>query len=252
MVGQLVTAAFCLWLPHTPPAGRRDANAPALTGSETLALIGQPLFVALLILAVLAHIPSQFYYAYSNVYFNWAGMKFAAAKMTFGQCIEVCCMLLLPALLGLRVRIKSLILVGMAAWLVRFVMMGVAADPATWGRQGLLYAAILLHGVAFTFVTISLQLEVDRCAGHKRRATAQGLLSVAIQGFGCFLGAELAGVAGASILPADDISGSSPGAWLRFWMLPAYGAGAVWLLAWTLLPRENGQGSGLLEKTGQI
>ena len=49
-----------------------------------------------MILAVLAHIPSQFYYAYSNVFFNWTGMEFAAAKMTLGQGVEVGCMLLLP------------------------------------------------------------------------------------------------------------------------------------------------------------
>jgi nucleoside transporter len=237
MYGQLATAAFCLWLPHTPPAGKRAADAPGLSGSETRGLIRQPLFIALMILAVLAHIPSQFYYAYSNVYFNWIGMEYAAAKMTLGQMIEVLCMLVLPLLLA-RISIKSLILIGLTAWVIRFAIMGVAADPSAWGRQGQLYAAILLHGVAFTFVTISLQLEVDRCAGHKRRATAQGLLSVAIQGFGCFLGAELAGATGARLLPVD-ISGSAPAAWQMFWTVPACGAATVWLLTLLLLPRDR-------------
>jgi nucleoside transporter len=235
--GQLATAVFCLWLPHTPPAGRRAADSHGLSGSETLDLVRQPLFVALMILAVLAHIPSQFYYAYSNVFFNWTGMEYAAAKMTFGQMVEVLCMLLLPLLLA-RISIKSLILVGLAAWVVRFVLLAAASPPTAWGRQGMLYLAILLHGAAFTFVTISLQLEVDRCAGHKRRATAQGLLSVAIQGFGCFLGAELAGAAGARILPLE-ISTATPGAWQSFWALPACGAAAVWLLTWLLLPRDR-------------
>jgi nucleoside transporter len=239
MYGQLATAAFCLWLPHTPPAGRRAADPLPLSGSETLDLLRHPLFIALMILAVLAHIPSQFYYAYSNVFFNWSGMEYAAAKMTFGQMVEVLCMLVLPLLLA-RISIKSLILVGLAAWVVRFVMLAAAADPGLWGRQSLLYAAIMLHGVAFTFVTISLQLEVDRCAGHTRRATAQGLLSVAIQGFGCFLGAELAGRAGARTLPVD-ISGAPPGAWQFFWAIPACGAAAVWVLTLLLLPRDRAQ-----------
>ena len=77
-----------------------------------------------------------------------------------------------------------------------------------------------------------------RCAGHKRRATAQGLLSVAIQGFGCFLGAEMAGMAGARMLPVD-ITAATPGAWQAFWTLPACGAAAVWVLTLLLLPRDK-------------
>jgi nucleoside transporter len=238
MVGQVVTAAFCLWLPHTPPAnGMRATAAKTWDNSQTLDLVRQPLFIALMALAVLAHIPSQFYYAYSNVFLNWTGMEFAAAKMTLGQVVEVCCMLLLPLLLA-RISIKSLILVGLGGWLARFVMLAIAAYPSTRGRMDLVYAAIMLHGVAFTFVTISLQLEVDRCAGHQRRATAQGLLSVAMQGFGCFLGAELAGLAGARILPTD-IAIAPPQAWSTFWLLPAGGAAVVFLLAAVLLPRDR-------------
>jgi hypothetical protein len=191
-----------------------------------------------MVLAVSAHIPSQFYYAYSNVFFNWTHMRAAAAKMTLGQLVEVGAMIFLPLVLG-RMRLKSVILIGLAVWALRFLMLAAASAPTATARDPLLYAAILLHGVAFTFVTISLQLEVDRCAGRHRRSTAQGLFSVAVQGFGCFAGAQLAGMAGAQLLPVDVQTAASTG-WHSFWLLPAAGAAAVFVLAAGIIPGDDG------------
>jgi Nucleoside H+ symporter len=164
-------------------------------------------------------------------------MPYAAAKMTLGQCVEVACMLLLPAVL-LRVSVKTAILVGLAAWLSRFVWLAVAASPQTPGRNLLLYGAILLHGVAFTLVTISLQLEVDRCAGKHRRATAQGMFTVAVQGLGCLAGAQLAGAAGARWLPVE-IQHATVAGWQTFWLLPACGAAILLGLTTVILPGKT-------------
>jgi hypothetical protein len=232
----LATAAFCLWLPHTPPTRHGDAEGTGAPRSDIWELLGQRPFVLILALAALAHMPSQFYYAYCNVFLNWMGVTSAAAKMTMGQVVEVATMILLPAVL-LRVSIKWSIVAGLAVWSLRFWMLAAAAD-ATVGRYALVYGAILLHGVAFTLVTISLQMEVDRIAGRRRRATAQGLLSVAMQGVGCFLGAELAGMAGARWLPAE-LSAASGSGWNTFWALPAWGAAAVMIIAAGLLPRDS-------------
>jgi nucleoside transporter len=238
-VAQLVTAACCLALPHTPPvnhASRRSATT-ALAPGLWRELFHLPRFRALMLLAVLAHIPSQFYYVYSNVFFNWTGMPAAAAKMTLGQVVEVGCMLLLPVVI-MRVSVKAAIVVGLSAWSARFLMLAAASSPTMPGRDALLFTAIALHGVAFTLVTISLQLDVDRCAGRQRRATAQGLFSVAVQGFGCFAGAQLAGAAGARWLPTEVQQATFSG-WQLFWLLPACGSAAVLLLAVLVLPRET-------------
>jgi nucleoside transporter len=235
VVSALITAAFCLWLPHTPPT-RRDGDRTVESRGDMWRLLRQGPFIVLLALAALAHMPSQFYYAYSNVYLNWMGVTSAAAKMTMGQVVEVVSMILLPAVL-LRVSVKWSIVAGLGVWSVRFWLLAAAAD-AMVGRFVLVYGAILLHGVAFTLVTISLQLEVDRSAGRRRRATAQGLLSVAMQGIGCFFGAELAGLAGARLLPAE-LSAAAGEGWHVFWTLPAWGAAAVALIAAVTLPRDN-------------
>jgi nucleoside transporter len=244
VVGELVTAAFCLLLPHTPPGNRRvggQAPSRGISGSQTLDLVRQPRFIALIVLAALAHIPSQFYYAYCNVYLNsWIGMESTAAKMALGQVVEVICMFSLPVLL-MRVSVKASILGGLLVWGSRFWMLAAAASPALSGRAVWIYTAILLHGVAFTLVTISLQLEVDRCAGKRQRATAQGVLAVAMQGVGCFIGAELAGRAGAWWLP--ELERATYDGWYAFWLVPASICGAVFLAAAIMLPgraRQSG------------
>jgi nucleoside transporter len=234
----LITAAFSLTLPHTPPLNRRlrSEHSPLPSKSQLWELVRDWRFAALLVLAVAAHVPTQFYYAYSNVYFRWTQMEYAAAKMTLGQVVEVGVMLLLPAVL-VRVSVRTAIVAGMGIWTLRFGMMAIAASPPTPRRDVLLYAAIMLHGVAFTLVTISMQLEVDRCAGPRRRATAQGLFSVAVQGLGCFAGAQLAGLAGAALLPIE-VQNATPSGWGRFWLLAALGAAGVTLMAVVLLGRR--------------
>jgi nucleoside transporter len=237
-VGQLLTAAWCVTLPHTPPAnkGFKPSAAGAISGSQTFGLLRQPRFLLLMGLAVIAHVPSQFYYAYANVFFNWAGLEKPAATMTLGQCTEVACMILLPMVL-LRISVKSAILAGLTVWTARFWMLSQAAlveDPL---KELLLYVAILVHGIAFTLVTISLQLDVDRCAGRRRRATAQGLLSVAMSGLGCFIGAEFAGIMGAWWIP-DGLSVGAAAGWQWFWLVPAGLSAAVFAVTAVFLPAD--------------
>jgi nucleoside transporter len=239
LVGELLTAAFCLVLPHTPPTNKPSKTSTGnFSASQTVDLIRDPRFLLLMALAVLAHVPSQFYYTYFNAYLNtWVEWDHTAAKMTLGQLVEIFCMLLLPAVL-MRVSIKASILIGLAVWTVRLWMISLSPAMAAGSRDVLLYAAILLHGIAFTLVTISLQLDVDRCAGRRRRATAQGLLSVAMSGLGCFIGSELAGISGARLLPRELEAASAAG-WEHFWQIPAGIAGLVWVLTAVFLPRDR-------------
>ncbi len=241
LVAELVIAAFCLFLPHTPPAKRRPVGAVGgFSGSQTLDLIRERRFIALMALAVLAHIPPQFYYAYFNVYLNTSvGWSRTAAKMTLGQVVEVVCMLLLPALL-LRVSIKTSILIGMAVWTGRFWLISASASMPSASQDVALFTAILVHGVAFTLVSIALQMDVNLCAGPRRRATAQGLLSVAMSGMGCFIGAELSGLFGARLL-STQLESATADAWRLFWLVPTGISATVLVLTALLLPGAKRQ-----------
>lgn len=239
MVGQLMTAAFCCVLPHTPPSNRQTGGqGSGFSLAATFALVRQPRLLLLLSLAVLAHAPTQFYYSYLNVYLNtWVEMTDTAAKMALGQVVEVGCMIVLPALL-LRISVKTSILIGLAIWTLRFGLFSLTTWPETWGRMGWIYFAILAHGLAFTLVSISLQLDVDRCAGRKHRATAQGLLAVSMSGVGAFIGAQLAGDVAASWLPAE-LSEATAAGWRSFWLWPTFLMGGVLVSAALFLPQDK-------------
>ncbi|MEQ8839241.1 MAG: hypothetical protein RID07_20720, partial [Lacipirellulaceae bacterium] len=90
---------------------------------------------------------------------------------------------------------------------------------------GLMYLAILLHGAAYTFVSISLQVHVNRVAGSSHRATAQGLLVIVSSGLGHLAGSLLAGFAEGKLLSSDLSQG-----WDSFWAVPAAISGICWIL----------------------
>ncbi len=246
VAGELVMAVYALFLPHTPPA-KRGASQPAdlISSSHRIGLLRDRKFLMLMGLAVLAHVPAQFYNAYANVFFNWTGMHQPAAKMVLGQCTEVACMVLLPMVL-MRVSAKTAILAGLAVWTLRYAALAAAPSAPPSIQPLLLYGAIAVHGIAFTFVTISMQLEVDCCAGRNNRATAQGLLAVAMTGLGYFFGSELAGLAEATWLAGPNSAEMAVG-WQKFWAAPAIMSAVVFgLIAWFLpqFSRKSGRPTG--------
>jgi hypothetical protein len=127
-------------------------------------------------------------------------------------------------------------------WTFRFSILAAAPAAPAGLQEVMLYTAIIVHGVAFTFVTISFQLEVDYCAGKSNRATAQGLVSVAMMGLGCFLGSQIAGGFEAAWL-ADLSSAAAAQGWSKFWMAPALMSAAVFGLTALFLPRNQRNGA---------
>ncbi len=65
-------------------------------------------------------IPLQFYYAFTNLFLNQAGVVNAAGKMTGGQMSELFCMLLIPWFFR-RLGVKYMLVAGMLAWSVRYL-----------------------------------------------------------------------------------------------------------------------------------
>ncbi len=231
----MLLGVFSLALPHTPPhaAGKKISTRDVL-GLDALSLMKDRSFATFAIGSLLLCIPLQFYYAFTNLYLNEIHLAEPASAMTWGQGSEFVFMLLLPWFL-MRVGVKRILLLGMAAWALRYFFF---AQGNAGSLMWMLYAGILLHGVCYDFFFVTGQIYVDQRAGVAVRAAAQGFLAFITQGVGLFIGALASGAVVDAYRTADGHD------WHAIWMVPSLGAFAI-LLVFAFLFRPQTAGNRL-------
>ena len=181
----LIMAIYCLFLPHTPPAsaGQKITVGDVLC-VKALKLMKDPSFAFFVICSLLICIPLAFYYQSANGFLGEIGVKNAAGKMTMGQMSEIFFMLVMP-LFFKRLGVKKMLLVGMMAWVGRYLLF---AFGDTGSKAMMLYAGILLHGVCYDFFFVTGQIYVDKKATKDIQASAQGFLALVTLGLGMIIG----------------------------------------------------------------
>ncbi len=215
----LILGLFSFFLPDTPPASAgKKVTIGDIIGLEALGLLKKRDFLIFFISSMLICIPLAFYYQNANPFLNEIGVTKAAAKMSLGQVSETLFLLLMP-LAFRRFGIKTMLLIGMIAWSVRYLAFGFG--DAAGGGLALLYLGIILHGICYDFFFVTGQIYTDKRAGPRIKSAAQGMITLATYGVGMLIGFWIAGqVSEAYKTPTGHD-------WQKIWMVPAVIAIAV-------------------------
>ena len=231
----VLMAIYSLTLPHTPPL--RSAHGFKLSNifpPEAFTLFKDRNFSVFVLASFLICIPLQFYYTFTNPFLNEIGMQNAAGKMTMGQMSELLFMVTLPWFFR-RVGVKYTLMLGMFAWVVRYICFGTGN---TGSLVPLLYLGIVLHGICYDFFFVTGQVYVDQKAPPALRAVAQGLIYFITYGIGMFVGSWICGGIVdryAKSLPSGGVLHD----WRSIWMVPAVASAVVLLFFWVGFRREE-------------
>ena len=236
-VASIALGLYSFTLPHTPPPARGErVSVRSILGLDALRQLGSRSFYVFIASSLLISIPLAAYYNFTQLFLGAAGVDNIAATQTLGQVSEVLFMLLMPFFF-VRLGVKWMLLVGMGAWVVRYVLFALAAPDAVFW---LIATGILMHGICYDFFFVTGQIYVDKKSTPAVRGQAQGFLVLVTYGVGMMIGALLAGslynrfLAGA---PALDLT-----QWRDFWFVPA-GFAAVVMVFFGLTFNDRVRGS---------
>jgi nucleoside transporter len=236
----LALGVYSFTLPNTPPRNiGQKVNIGQILGVEALALFRRPSFTIFVTCAFLICIPLYFYFVMMATYLDQLGWTKIAAKMTLAQVSDMVFLALLPWFLR-TIGYKKTLLLGMLAWVSRYVLMAYGNSPAAAGTTMLL-GAIVLHGICYDFLFITGQMYVDEQANERIRGAAQGLIAFVLWGVGAFVGTKLAGIIMDSHKLPEAI-GPITHDWRGIWVIPAaLAAGVLIFFAVTFREKERQQ-----------
>lgn len=208
----LILGLFSFTLPDTPP-GNTSAKVSVreILGLDALKLLKDKNFLIFFISSLLICIPLAFYYQETNLFLNEIKMTRAAAKMSMGQMSETLFLFLMPFFF-VRLGVKKMLLMGMIAWLLRYVLFAYGNSN---DGIGLLYLGIILHGVCYDFFFVTGQIYTDEKAGPAIRSSAQGMITLATYGVGMLIGFWVAGII------TDHYKTLDGHIWKNIWLIPA-------------------------------
>jgi len=226
----LLLGLYAFSLPHTPPLEhQRNARIGEILGLDTaLRLLKSRAYLVFFLASIAICIPLSFYYNFTNPYLNDLGVRGAAGLQSLGQVSEVLLMLAMPFLF-VRLGVKTMLAVGMAAWVLRYVMF--AYGDAGSGFA-LLVIGIVLHGICYDFFFVTGQIYTDAHAGPAHRSSAQGFITLATYGVGMLIGTFLSGAV------VEHYTTEAGRDWQQIWLFPA-GVALVVLVAFLFLFRER-------------
>lgn len=217
----LALALYALTLPSIPVARKKASQTLASKlGLNAFVLFRQPrmavFFLFAMLLGAVLQITNTFGspflhdFARNPVYANSFIVNYPSILLSVSQMSEVFFILTIPYFLQ-RFGIKTVMLMSMLAWMLRFGLFAFG-DPSATGVV-LLMMSMIVYGCAFDFFNISGSVFVEQEVSADIRASAQGLFMTMVNGVGAYVGAILSGMA------VDYFSVEGVKDWQTIWLV---------------------------------
>ena len=184
-ISSVLLGIFSFFLPHTPaPAKGKPINVRDLLMLDAFGLLKRPAFAVFMICSMLICIPLAYYYGTMSNYLGNTGFLQPASTMAIGQMSEIFFMLLIPFFFR-KLGVKWMILIGMLAWVLRYVLFALGAPEQV---QWMIFLGVALHGICYDFFFVTGFMYTDKVAPDTIRSQAQSMLVFFTQGLGMYIG----------------------------------------------------------------
>lgn len=240
-------AAYCLTLPETPVKKYKKDSAGIVQalGLDAFKLFRERQMAIFFIFSIFLGVSLQITNGYANSYItsfseiaeyaDTFGAQHANILISLSQISETCCILLIPFFLK-RFGIKSVMMIAMMAWVLRFGLFGLGdTGSGVW----MFVLSCIVYGVAFDFFNISGALFVDNSTDKRIRSSAQGLFMIMTNGIGATIG-TLSAQAVVNYFVYNDAVADTLAGWRTVWYIFASYAFIVFIL-FTLIFRTKKQ-----------
>ena len=189
----LVLGAYAFTLPPAPPTKvQKGSSLISVLGLDALVLLKKRKMAIFFLFAILLGVCLQITNSYGSTFLgsfkaDYPGSFVAEHNnilLSVSQISEALFILAIPFFLR-RFGIKTVILMSLAAWVLRFGLFGIG-DPAS----GLIWLVLsmIIYGMAFDFFNISGSLFIEKETPPKFRASAQGMFMMVTNGLGAIIG----------------------------------------------------------------
>jgi len=198
----LLLGLYAFTLPPCPPKLERKSGLSLLDtlGLTSFALFRNRKMAIFFIFAMLLGAALQLTNAYGDTFLHdfenvgaYKGLlavRYPAIIMSISQISETLFILAIPFFLK-RFGIKTVMLISMLAWTLRF---GLFAFGNPGHELWMIILSCIVYGMAFDFFNISGSLFVEEQSDPSIRASAQGLFMLMTNGVGAVLGSSLSGI----------------------------------------------------------
>ena len=192
----VLLAIFTLTLPTIPVSNQqKNQSWSTMLGLDAFALFKNKRMAIFFIFSMLLGAELQITNMFGNTFLHsfdnnplFSGsfiVEHASVMMSISQISETLFILTIPFFLS-RYGIKNVMLISIAAWMLRFGLFAYG-DPSPFGTV-LLVLSMIVYGCAFDFFNISGSVFVEKEVKPEIRASAQGMFLMMTNGFGCILG----------------------------------------------------------------